>query len=242
MSASAALIPGALTGPAASPANAIASFAATLAQFAPASASNMTLTGAGDGLFVGELGMAGSAPGADQALAGLSSAMALVARLASNSTSAGSVTTSPSVTQAPQAHSVTGTVASVPGVTGADIVATAMDYRGTPYVWGGTTPSGFDCSGLTQYVYARWGIAIPRTSEEQATIGAPVASLANAQPGDLLFFAGSDGTASSPGHVGIYVGNGEMIDSPYLGTTVQVQPLATAGPVVAIRRVLGSVS
>jgi cell wall-associated NlpC family hydrolase len=135
---------------------------------------------------------------------------------------------------------VGGVVARGGAVTGGDIVGTALLYRGTPYVWGGTSPSGFDCSGFTQYVYARWGIAIPRTSEEQATIGTPVASLASAQPGDLLFFAGSDGTASSPGHVGIYVGNGEMIDSPYTGTTVQVQPLSSAGPIVAIRRVLGS--
>lgn len=68
-------------------------------------------------------------------------------------------------------------------------------------------------------------------------MGTPVASLAEAQPGDLLFFAGSDGTASSPGHVGIYVGNGQMIDAPHTGTTVQVQPV-TADQVVAIRRVL----
>jgi cell wall-associated NlpC family hydrolase len=124
------------------------------------------------------------------------------------------------------------------GVTGSDVVNGATKFVGTPYVWGGTTPSGFDCSGFTQYVYGQLGVQIPRTSEEQATIGTPVSSLANAQPGDLLFFAGSDGTASSPGHVGIYVGNGQMIDAPYTGTTVQVQSLASAGPIVAIRHVL----
>jgi cell wall-associated NlpC family hydrolase len=123
-------------------------------------------------------------------------------------------------------------------VTGEDVVSEASQFEGTPYVWGGTTPQGFDCSGFTQYVYGQLGIQLPRTSEMQASSGTPVSSLAAAQPGDLVFFAGSDGTASSPGHVGIYIGNGEMIDAPHSGTAVQVQPVASAGPVVAIRQVL----
>ncbi len=132
----------------------------------------------------------------------------------------------------------TGAPSGADGVSGQDVVNEASQFEGTPYVWGGTTPQGFDCSGFTQYVFGQLGVQLPRTSEQQATVGTPVDSLADAQPGDLIFFAGSDGTASSPGHVGIYVGNGEMIDAPHTGTSVQVQAVSSAGPVVAIRQVL----
>lgn len=125
-------------------------------------------------------------------------------------------------------------------VTGSDVVSEAERFVGTPYVWGGESPTGFDCSGLVQYVYGQLGVTVPRTSEEQATAGTPVAGLATAKPGDLVFFAGSDGTAASPGHVGIYVGDGMMIDAPYTGTDVQVQPVGAAGDVVAIRRIVAT--
>jgi cell wall-associated NlpC family hydrolase len=121
--------------------------------------------------------------------------------------------------------------------TGQQVAADAQKYLGVPYLWGGTDPTqGVDCSGLVQDVYSEVGISLPRTSQEQATVGTPVASLAEAQPGDLVFFPGSDGTAASPGHVGIYIGNGEMIDAPHTGTDVRVEPV---GDPTEIRRVIG---
>jgi cell wall-associated NlpC family hydrolase len=119
------------------------------------------------------------------------------------------------------------------GLTGSAVVADASNYLGVPYQWGGTSPStGFDCSGFVQHVYGDLGVSLPRTSQEQSTVGQPVASLAQAQPGDLLFF---EPGSSGPGHVGIYVGNGQMIDAPHTGTSVQIQ---SAGTPCAIRRVL----
>jgi len=120
-----------------------------------------------------------------------------------------------------------------PAVSGPSVVADAEQYLGVPYQWGGTSPTtGFDCSGLVQHVYGDLGISLPRTSEEQVTVGTPVDSIADAQPGDLVFF---EPGAGGPGHVGIYIGNGQMIDAPHTGTDVQIQPV---GQPIAIRRVL----
>jgi cell wall-associated NlpC family hydrolase len=121
-------------------------------------------------------------------------------------------------------------------VNGSAVVADAERYLGVPYQWGGTSPSsGFDCSGLVQYVYRDLGIALPRTSQQQALAGQAVAGLGAAEPGDLLFFEpGPEG----PGHVAIYYGNDLMIAAPHTGEPVQLQQVPDG--LVAIRRVIGN--
>ncbi|HEY8804992.1 MAG TPA: C40 family peptidase, partial [Clostridium sp.] len=98
------------------------------------------------------------------------------------------------------------------------VLAYASNFLGIPYVWGGTSPSGFDCSGFTQYVFAHFGINLPRVSEDQQNVGTLI-SRSNLQPGDLVFF----GTPAH--HVGIYVGNGNMINAPHTGAVIRIQTL-----------------
>ena len=102
---------------------------------------------------------------------------------------------------------------------GGILVATCKKYLGVPYVWGGTSPRGFDCSGLMQYVYAQVGKSIPRTAATQFAGGIPIPS---PRPGDLVFFKGALGTASRPGHVGMFIGNGQMIHAPQTGDVVKI--------------------
>lgn len=106
---------------------------------------------------------------------------------------------------------VVGTKPTVP-----PILQTAYRYIGVPYVWGGTSPAGFDCSGFTQYVFARHGIYLPRTTYSQINVGRRV-SYSQLQPGDLVHF---------PGHVGIYIGAGQMIHAPRPGKSVEIASLA----------------
>lgn len=99
-----------------------------------------------------------------------------------------------------------------------EIINTAKSFLGTPYVWGGTSPSGFDCSGFTQYVLAQNGKSIPRTSQEQFASGQAV-DKSQLQAGDLVFYNWSGGTEAT--HVGIYEGNGKMIHAPHKGDVVK---------------------
>jgi soluble lytic murein transglycosylase-like protein len=115
------------------------------------------------------------------------------------------------------------------------VVTQAQKYIGVPYVWGGTDPSkGLDCSGLSQLVYKNLGIDLPRTASQQATSGRAVASVADAHPGDLVFFDYSSARAGVD-HVGVYIGDGKMIAAPQEGESVKVQDVGT--PTV-IRRIL----
>src|SRR4051794_18450368 len=92
---------------------------------------------------------------------------------------------------------------------GAQAVAYAARFLGVPYVFGGESPKGFDCSGLVQYVYEKLGVKLPRTADLQANVG-PHVSLNDLQPGDLIFSAwDGDVGANGVGHVGIYAGNGQ---------------------------------
>jgi cell wall-associated NlpC family hydrolase len=98
-------------------------------------------------------------------------------------------------------------------------IRAAEGFLGTRYVYGGTTPSGFDCSGLMQYVWREAGVNLPRTAAEQQQVGTMVSGEGNLEPGDLVFFG------SPAYHVGMYVGNGDMIDAPRTGENVQIQPI-----------------
>ncbi len=107
-----------------------------------------------------------------------------------------------------------------PTVAGSAVLQIAARYVGTPYVYGGATPAGFDCSGFVQYVYAQLGISLPRTSGADRYAGT-VVSAADARPGDLIW---------SPGHVGIYAGAGMQIDAPRPGGTVQFRAIWQSSP------------
>ena len=103
-----------------------------------------------------------------------------------------------------------------PAASTGGVLSIAASLAGIYYIYGGTTTAGFDCSGYTQYVFAKLGINLPRTAEEQRQA---VTAVSNPQPGDLVFF---DSPAS---HVGIYAGNGMMWDSPRTGSAVQLQSI-----------------
>jgi cell wall-associated NlpC family hydrolase len=98
------------------------------------------------------------------------------------------------------------------------VVGIAMQFLGVPYVWGGSSPSGFDCSGLVMYVYAQVGVSLPHYTGAQWGMGVPVAE-SDLQPGDLVFFDGL-------GHVGIYIGGGEFIHAPHTGDVVRIDSLS----------------
>jgi cell wall-associated NlpC family hydrolase len=114
---------------------------------------------------------------------------------------------------------------------GTAIVEVARKYLGVPYVWGGTTRKGLDCSGLLQLAASQVGVKIPRTTYQQIKVGQRIAPN-QLQPGDAVFF----GNASAPHHVGIYVGAGKFIQAPRTGDVVKISTLGDRKDFVAARR------
>ena len=119
-----------------------------------------------------------------------------------------------------QARTVANSADVAQAVAGSAIIAEAAKYVGIPYVSGGSSPSeGFDCSGFVSYVYAQFGISLPRSSGSYYGVGTQVSS---PQPGDIIV---------SPGHLGIYAGPNLQIDSPRPGKTVQFRPIWQVNPI-----------
>jgi cell wall-associated NlpC family hydrolase len=120
-----------------------------------------------------------------------------------------------------------------PPPTHTGVVSVALSQLGTPYIWGGAAPGGFDCSGLVMWAYAQVGVALPHSSYAQYGYGVPV-SRDQLQPGDLVFFDGL-------GHVGIYVGGDEFVEAPHSGDVVKISSLDAgwyAATYVGARRIL----
>lgn len=124
-------------------------------------------------------------------------------------------------------------------IKGKTAVNVASKALGIPYVWGGTSTKGFDCSGLLQFAWAKAGVTIPRRTYEQWTAGTAV-DPAHLQSGDAVFFKGSDSITKNgqvlPGHVGIYIGDGKFIEAPHTGANVRITTLKGRTDFMGARR------
>jgi cell wall-associated NlpC family hydrolase len=124
------------------------------------------------------------------------------------------------------------TTTAVPASRYGGVVGVAISYLGVPYRWGGASPSGFDCSGFVEYVFAQVGVSLPHSSYAQYGYGVAV-SYSQLQPGDLVFFDGL-------GHVGIYIGGGQFVHAPHTGDVVKISSMSGwyADNYVGARRIL----
>ncbi len=120
-----------------------------------------------------------------------------------------------STTNSNKTETTTKPAVSVSSASAQSVISIAKQYLGVPYKWGGSSPSGFDCSGFTSYVFKKVGISLPRTSSSQQNFGTKV-SLSNVQPGDLVF------QGKPAYHVGIYIGGGKYIHAPQTGDVVKI--------------------
>ena len=136
------------------------------------------------------------------------------------------------VQPAPTVSPTPSVIPAAPAATYGGVVGIAMQYLGTPYVWAGASPGGFDCSGFVMYVYGQVGVSLPHNAAAQYGYGSPV-SRDQLAPGDLVFFDGL-------GHVGIYIGGGQFIHSPHTGDVVKISSLSDswyAATYVGARRI-----
>ncbi|KRL42051.1 C40 family peptidase [Liquorilactobacillus nagelii] len=172
---------------------------------------------------------AASSSASSQATATSSSTQTTAASSSSAATTTNSTSQATQSTQATTTTSSQTATTSTASVSASSVISYAEQFVGVPYVSGGTSPSGFDCSGFVQYVYAHFGVSLPRTSENQSTIGSAV-SVSSAQPGDLLFWGGQ----GSAWHVGIYVGGSSYIAAPTTGQSVAVKSFQYFQPSFAI--------
>jgi cell wall-associated NlpC family hydrolase len=139
---------------------------------------------------------------------------------ASRSAARAAAAAAPAEAEAPAVEAEPIGAAAPASANGNAIVEIAARYVGVPYMSGGSTPEGFDCSGFTSYVYAQVGITLPRTSSAQRGAGT-VVSRAEAQPGDLIW---------SPGHISIYAGDNMQVDAPRPGKTIQIREIWQTNP------------
>lgn len=152
--------------------------------------------------------------------------------VASASTFASALDDASAVVSTSATAATDGTLIAPNGTTGDDVVQAALAYKGVPYVLGGESKSGIDCSGLVQAAFGNLGISVPRLVHEQQTVGQEVGSLKDAKPGDLIVLNGSD-------HIAIWMGDGTAIHAPYPGRTVSVQKAwFDDGDITTIRRVV----
>lgn len=169
-----------------------------------------------DALRGGTTTAAGSASASGDAASGaFADALATATGTSTSATTGTAATDSATRTPATSVDAGRGTLATGSGATGSDVVEDAKKYLGVPYVFGGTTRSGMDCSGLVQTVFKDLGVTMPRVVPDQADMGVPVGSLKDAKPGDLIIPKGEQ-------HIVIYVGDGKVLHAPRPGKDVRI--------------------
>ncbi len=202
---------------------------ATASVSAPRPAGSSTTATDSSAIFASALSDAAKAAGAPAGFAATRAPALSSAGSLATAPSAGSLAAAPSATSA-AASSISALSATPATVTGDDVIASAKKYLGVPYVWGGTTPSGLDCSGLVQLAFKDLGIDLPRVSRDQAKAGDAVASLSDARPGDLVAFG------SPVDHIAIYLGGNRILEAPQPGQDVHITEMYRTP--TAIRRIV----